>query len=117
MKQKKSNWIPEILYEDDENGMSSKLPFVMVPEGQEMPKTLFIFESRETGEYEPGDSGEPLPIIEMELHQYADMNFLKTQLSLTEYNNIRRCLGLQPLDQAVDAGKKITNNIRENIKQ
>ena len=32
------NWIPEIMYEDDEHGMTSKLPFIMVPEKEEMPK-------------------------------------------------------------------------------
>ena len=46
-----SNWIPEIMYEDDANGMTSKIPFIMVPDNQTMPEVLFIFESRETGEF------------------------------------------------------------------
>ena len=109
------NWIPEIMYEDDDNGMSSKIPFIMVPQEEEMPKLLFMFESRETGEYEPGEDGEPLPIIEMDLHQYANMNVLKERLPVVLYDQVRMCLGLQPLKTAVDAGQKITNNIRENI--
>ena len=114
---KKTNWIPEIMYEDDENGMSSKIPFIMVPHNEEMPKILFMFESRETGEYEPGDNGDPLPIVEMELHQYANMISLKKGLSSEDYDKVRLCLGLEPLSQAVNAGRQITDNIRKNIKE
>jgi hypothetical protein len=109
------NWIPEIVYEDDDNGMSSKIPFIMVPQNEEMPKLIFMFESRETGEFEPDAEGEPLPIVEMDLHQYADMSFLKQGLTPTEYDNVRKCLGLEPLISAVKKGQKITNNIRENV--
>jgi len=66
-------WFPELMYEEAEDGLSSKIPFIMVPKEQEMPRVLFVFESRETGEFEPGPSGEKLPILEMDLHQYADM--------------------------------------------
>ena len=113
----KSNWFPEIMYEDDEGGMTSKIPFIMVPKEEHMPKILFMFESRETGEFEPGTDGEPMPIVEMDLHQYADMAALKTGLTVDVYNQVRKCLGLKPLDEAVEAGKKITNNIRKNIKE
>ena len=106
------NWIPEIMYEDDENGMSSKIPFIMVPQEEVMPKMLFIFESRETGEFEPGEEGEPLPIIEMDLHQYADMAFLKKGLSPDLYDKVRSCLGLEPLNQAQKKGSEITDRIR-----
>ena len=111
------NWIPEIMYEDDEHGMTSKLPFIMVPEKEEMPKMLFIFESRNTGEFEPGVDGEELPITEMELHQYADMSILKKGLPSNLYDQVRACLGLEPLRTAAIAGKQITNNIREKINQ
>lgn len=109
------NWIPEIMYEDDENGLSSKIPFIMVPPDEKMPQVIFIFESRETGEFEPDTEGEPLPIVEMDLHQYADMAQLKKGLTPQEYDNVRRCLGLEPLSLAAEKGKKITNNVRENI--
>jgi len=112
-----TNWIPEIMYEDSEDGLSSKLPFIMVPEKEEMPKILFIFESRDTGEFEPGIDGEELPITEMDLHQYADMAVLKQGLPEDLYNQVRRCLGLQPLRQAAQAGQKITDNIRKNIEE
>jgi len=109
------NWIPEIMYEDDDNGMTSKIPFIMVPKEEEMPKLLFMFESRETGEYEPGLEGEQLPIIEMELHQYADMSFLKQGLSPELYDKVRVCLGLEPLIQATVKGTQITDRIREKF--
>ena len=70
-----TNWYPEIMYEED-----SKIPFVPVPEGEQMPGLLFMFESRDTGEFEPDHDGNPLPIIQMDLHQYANMSILKDAL-------------------------------------
>ena len=113
--QKKSKWIPEIMYEDSEDGMTSNLPFIMVPKEEEMPKMLFIFESRETGEFEPGIDGEELPITEMDLHQYADMSILKKGLTEDVFNQVRQCLGLKPLREAAVAGRKITDKIRKNL--
>jgi len=110
-----SNWIPEIVYEDDANGMTSKIPFIMVPSNQEMPKFLFVFESRETGEFEPGLDGEELPIVEMDLHQYADMAVLKNKLSPVDFDKVRASLGLEPLLKASASGAKITNKIRKNL--
>ena len=75
-----SSWIPEILYEENPDGLSSNIPFIQVPEGEEMPKILFIFETRETGEFEPGPDGEEMPVTEMDLHQYANMITLKNNL-------------------------------------
>ena len=110
------NWYPEIMYEDaDEAGLTSKIPFIMVPQEKDMPKLLFMFESRQTGEFEPGSDGEQLPIVEMELHQYADMAVLKSGLSLEDYDKVRICLGLEPLNQAAKQGKKITDKIRKNL--
>jgi len=111
------SWYPEIMYEEQEDGISSKIPFVMVPNDKQMPALLYIFESRETGEHEPGLEGEPVPILEMDLHQYADMLVLKQNLSQEVYDEVRCALGLQPMNEAVAAGKKITNNIRDNLKE
>ena len=110
-----NNWVPEIMYEDDANGMTSKIPFIMVPPDQKMPDILFIFESRETGEFEPGSEGEALPIVEMDLHQYADMSILKEKLSSVDYDKVRISLGLEPLLKAAALGSKITNKIRKNL--
>ena len=73
-------WYPEIMYEEQEDGESSKIPFVLVPKDQKMPDLIYIFESRETGEFEPNMEGDPVPILEMDLHQYADMAVLKEKL-------------------------------------
>lgn len=110
------SWVPEIMYEEgDVEGMSSHIPFIPVPQGEEMPKLLYIFESIDTGEVEPGPEGEDLPVTEMELHQYADMFVLKEKLSLVEYDNVRFALGLESLTSAAAKGQKITSKIREAI--
>ena len=103
----KNNWIPEIMYEESDDGMSSNIPFIMVPEKEAMPRLVFIFESRETGEFEPNEDGDPVPILEMDLHQYADMLILKQGLDEATYDKVRKCLGLDPLRQAVAAGSKL----------
>ena len=114
---KKSKWFPELMYEESEDGESSKIPFVLVPETEKMPSLLYVFESRETGEFEPDLDGNPLPILEMDLHQYADMSVLKESLSIVEYDNVRFALGLDPIEAASQAGKQITDNIRQNIEE
>ena len=108
-------WIPEIVYEEADDGLTSNIPFISVPPGQTMPKILFIFESSETGEFEPGPEGEDLPVTEMELHQYCDMGTLKEKLNFIEYDNIRFTLGLEPLANAAQKGKKITDNVRRTM--
>ena len=108
------NWIPEIMYEEGEEG-SSNIPFIMVPKEEEMPKLLYMFESRETGEEEPGLDGSPVPIVEWDLHQYADMVVLKERLTPDEYDSVRSALDLEPLAVAASKGHKITENIRDNL--
>jgi hypothetical protein len=109
-----NKWIPEIMYEESEEG-SSHIPFIMVPEGQTMPNLLYIFESRDTGEKEPGLDGEAVPIIEWDLHQYADMLILKNKLDVQTYDKVRNALGLEPLLTAIEKGQNISKNIRNNI--
>tara|TARA_A100001011_G_scaffold392400_1_gene479889 strand:+ start:3894 stop:4367 length:474 start_codon:yes stop_codon:yes gene_type:complete len=108
-------WIPEICYEDDGDGITSNIPFIEVPLNLEMPKILFIFETRNTGEHEPGPDGEAMPIVDLDLHQYANMNTLRDKLSPALYDTVRQALGLDPLAEAIPAGKKLTQNIRENV--
>mgnify|MGYP001323946299 CR=1 FL=1 len=112
-----NQWFPEIMYEETDDGVSSKIPFVMVPQDKEMPSLLYVFESRETGEFEPGPEGEMLPMLEMDLHQYADMAVLKAGLDSDTYDTVRLILGLKPMTEAVTAGREITENIRQNLKE
>ncbi len=112
-----TQWVPEITYEEIDDGISSNIPFINVPFGEEMPKFLFIFESRETGEYELGSSGEKLPIVDMDLYQYADMSTLKRGLPAELYDQVRLVLGLEPLETATTKGRQITEKIRENVEE
>ena len=109
------SWVPEIYYEEDSDGMTSHIPFISVPAEESMPNILFIFESRETGEQEVGPDGGPLPIFDLDLHQYASMNTLRDNLSSDVYDIVRQTLGLEPLKSAVEKGKKITENIRNKV--
>ena len=110
-------WVPEIMYEESDEGISSNIPFVMVPEGETMPHLLYIFESSETGEFEPGLDGEEVPVIEWDLHQYADMLVLKENLSQNDYDKVRIALGLEKISVAAEKGKKITSRIRDTIEK
>lgn len=105
------NWIPEIVYEEGE----SQLPFIHVPPGQDDPKLLFIFVSHQTGEFEPGPDGEEIPVLEMDLKQFVDLSLLKAGLNEQEYDKVRNVLGLEPLRQAAEKGKKITQSVREKL--
>lgn len=105
-----SNWIPEVMYEEGSN-----LPHIQVPEGETMPGMLFVFSAIETGEFEPDDEGNPLPILEMDLHQYADMVTLKNNLDATTYDTVRAALGLEPLATAEEKGRQITQNVRDSV--
>ena len=107
-----TDWVPEIVYEEAESGLTSRIPFINVPPGEEMPRLLFVFESRETGEFEPGPKGEDLPVTEIDLYQYANMNYLKSRMSLIEYDNLRYSLGLEPMKTAAVKGQKISSNVR-----
>jgi|TARA_R110000824_G_scaffold311398_2_gene498552 hypothetical protein len=112
-----SNWVPEIYYEeaDDDIGLTSHIPFISPPADEEMPRILFIFESRETGEFEPGQGEEDLPVIQLDLHQYADMAFLKDGLDASTFDKVREALGLQPLTDAAAEGSRITERIRSIV--
>tara|TARA_B100000700_G_scaffold70907_1_gene78839 strand:+ start:4352 stop:4699 length:348 start_codon:yes stop_codon:yes gene_type:complete len=111
-----ANWVPEIYYEEaDETGLTSHIPFITVPDSEDMPKILYIFESRETGEFEPGPDGEDLPVTQLDLHQYADMIVLKEKLDEDTYDVVRAALGLQTVSEASAAGKKITDRIRKAV--
>ncbi len=108
-------WVPEICYEEDGEGLSSHIPFIPVPQSEEMPKVLFIFQSKETGEFEPGTEGEEVPVIELDLHQYVDMNTLRDTLPIAVYDMVRQAVGLEPLSTAVEKGRAITDRVRKAV--
>lgn len=110
----KESWVPEIMYEEGQEG-TSQIPFIMVPPDEEMPPLIYIFESIETGEFEPGLDGSEVPVVQWDLHQYADMAVLKQRMSPIEYDNVRFSLGLEPVGIASAKGRQITQNIRVEI--
>ena len=111
----KRTWVPEIFYEEGEEGLAGNLPFVQITDDKEMPAVLFLFGSKDTGEHEPGLDGEPVPIVDLELHQYCHMGYLKEGLDEFSYNIVRECLGLEPLAEATAKGSTITQKIREKV--
>ena len=117
MSKQPSQWVPEICYEEETGGISSHIPFIQVPIEEEMPNLLFMFESRETGEHEPGLDGNPVPVIQLDLHQYANLGILKEKFDSRSYDYIRLALGLEPLQEAAVKGQDITEKIRQNAGQ
>lgn len=108
----KRKWVPEIMYEEyEEDSISGGFPFIQVGEGKEMPDILFMFGSQETGEFEPDMEGNPEPIVEMELYQYANMQYLKEGLDVDLYDKVRVCLGLEPLNVATEKGMQQSEKI------
>ena len=110
MSTESTNWFPEIMYEED-----SKIPFIPVPVDELMPPILFIFESRVTDRTEPGPEGEELPVMELDLHQFADMQCLKEKLTLEHFNIVRNALGLEPLETAAIKGMQVTERVRNSL--
>ena len=108
-------WVPEIMYEESAEGLTQSIPFVSVPDNKEMPGIIFLFASTETGETEPGPDGEELPITELDLHQYANLAYVKEALDEETYDTVRVALGLEPLRTAASKGVAITNKIRNNL--
>ena len=105
-------WVPEIMYEEyEEDSISGGFPFIQVPADKEMPDILFMFGSQETGEFEPDLEGEPQPIVEMELYQYANMHYLKESLEPSTYDLVRVALGLEPLEIATVKGMNQSQKI------
>jgi len=108
-------WLPEIMYEEDPSGVSQSLPFILVPEGEDMPTFLLVWENSETGEIEPGPNGEEIPIVDAELRQYARMDILKKGLTPEVYDQVRIALGLEPLKTAAAKGRAITSRVRSKL--
>ena len=108
----KRKWVPEIMYEEyDDDSITGGFPYIQIPPDKEIPDILFIFGSQETGEFEPDLEGNPEPIVEMELYQYANMHYLKESLSEEVYDLVRVSLGLEPLNVAKAKGMKQSEKI------
>jgi hypothetical protein len=109
-KKPQSNWVPEILYEE-----GSIIPFINVPDDERDPSLLFIFVNRQTGEFEPGLRGERVPVLNMQLRQFADLSILAGKLTPAEYDKVRAALGLEPRAEAAKKGRQITRNVATRV--
>ena len=114
----KRKWVPEIVYEEyEEGGLTNGLPFITIPDDKEIPGILFFLGTNNTGEYEPDSNGDPQPIVEVEVYQFACMKYLEESLSEEDYDKVRVALGLEAkLDarkKGVALSKKMTQEIIE----
>jgi hypothetical protein len=93
---KSSKWYPEIMYREvpeDYSGMN--IPLVPVPDGEDMPSCLFLFESRtSTGMDE--ETRDACHYGELTLHCYCNMSTLRKNLDPETYSKVRTVLGLDP---------------------
>ena len=112
----KRMWVPEIVYEEYEgSGITDGLPFINIPNDKEMPGILFFLGTQETGEFEPGEEGEPQPIVEVEVYQFACMKYVEEKLSEDDYDKVRLALGLESKLSARAKGLKKSEEMANDI--
>ena len=107
MSNEKRMRVPEIVYEEYENsGLTDGF--------------LFFLGTQETGEYEPDENGDPAPIVEVEVYQFACMKYLEEGLSPETYDEVRVALGLErKLDaraKGLTKSAEMVNKIAEKSK-
>lgn len=108
----KKNWIPELMYQEN-----SQIPFIECPVDQEMPDKLFVWEFKNTGEFEPGPEGEDIPICDTDIHIYFNYKKAKEVLGTELLDKIRVAFGLDPLAKAAEKGKQITQRVVDSATQ
>ncbi len=114
----KRMWVPEIVYEEyeeTETGLTNGLPFIACPEDKEMPGILFFLGTHETGDFEPDIEGNPQPIVEVEVYQYACMKYLEEELSEKAYDEVRIALGLETKLAARKKGLETSKKMLETL--
>lgn len=92
----------------------SEVPFIEVPVGQTMPDKLFVWEFKNTGEFEPGPAGEDVPICDTDIHIYFNYGVAKKVLGPELLDKVRVAFGLEPLEKATKKGKEITERVVAN---
>ena len=116
MNNDKRTWVPEIVYEEyEDTGLTNGLPFINIPDGKEMPGILFFLGTSNTGEFEPDSEGEPQPIVEVEVYQFACMKYLEESLNPEDYDKVRVALGLETKMAARKKGAALSKDMINNI--
>lgn len=108
--------VPTILYEEPKAGeRPNPIPYIDVAKDKEMPPVLFIFEYKQTGEYEPDGRGNPVEIVDQIPHKYVDMEHLKEKLPPHLNDMIRTLVGMKPLKEAQKDGQVIMDKVNKNV--
>lgn len=116
MNSDKRKWVPEIVYEEyEDSGLTEGLPFITVPDDKEMPGILFFLGTQNTGEFEPDSNGDPQPIVEVEVYQFACMKYLEEALSEEDYDKVRVALALEPKLEARKKGVNLSKKMSKDI--
>lgn len=100
-------WIPEIFYEEGQDGLTRGLPFVNIPQDKAMPSAMFICEIRDAED----------DMKDLAVHMFANMSVLKQELDEESYDKVRSALGLEDLSTATEKGQKITDELTKISKQ
>lgn len=111
-KNKKWNGNSELMYQE-----GSEIPFIEIPVGESMPDKLFVWGFQRTGEFEPGPSGEEVPICDTDIHIYFSYKVAKEVLGSELLNKVRVAFGLESLEKATEKGKEITDRVVANAER
>lgn len=110
--------IPILYYEEPVPGEpANPIPYIEVGLDDDMPKVLFISEYKETGEYEVDTGHGSMPIVDMTIHKYVDLDHLQKLLSPERFDEIRVALGMKPLKTAQQQGQQILDKVYENAEK
>lgn len=110
--------VPTILYDEPKPGERPNiLPYIEVTQEGKMPPVIFIYEYKQTGEFEPDSNGEPVEIVDQIPHRYFDMEFLQAKLPSHLNDMVRVLLGMQPQKEAKKDGQAILDKVEVKIKE
>lgn len=108
----RTNWIPNIYYEENVEGIANGFPFIEVPQDKDMPNCLFIY-SMKTLDTKIDDEFEK----ELSMFSYANMSVLKENLNPILFDEVRKALGLKPLQEVSPAFNEIVENTLQDLKK
>lgn len=109
---------PEILYEVSAfNETVSKIPYIEVEKNAKMPPCLFIFEYKQTDEFELDQKGNKQMVYDQIPHQFVDLESLKDKLPPHLNDLVRVALGMKPLKEAQGSGQDILDKAKANAEK
>lgn len=105
----------ELFYEEVKPGETTSFPFIEVQKNEAMPPSLWVFEYKHTGDVEPGQNGEEVPILDQIPHNYIDLAVLKEKLSTKLFDQVRVALGMLPLQDAKKLGQEKLDKVMAKV--